>query len=90
MKDETFAAISIVATIAFGIAAMLGLLAAALVLGSGTSVVLALLSIGASYVSQTVGTFGVYNPKLEKPALALQLLAMALWLAGLGLLFSGA
>jgi hypothetical protein len=69
MNDSVFARISMCATILLGIAAMLGLLLAALVSGSDITVLLALAALGCAYVAQNIATHaasaGDPSPEIE-------------------------
>lgn len=69
---------SFAATIAYGLAAQVGLLIAACAFGDRAAAVLALLGIGAAYVSQSL-----FTRDAVLPATVLQLLSVSLWLNGL-------
>lgn len=86
MKDETFLSLSFAATIAYGLLALAGLLAAALVLGSQSAVVFALLAVGAAYLSQSLATVSLAVAWAGAWARYLQLASGALFLFGLAAL----
>lgn len=83
MNNETIA--SFVAAIAYGWLALLGLLAAALVVGEPVAVRCALLACAAAYVSQTLLTQAAAKSSLQTYwfGCGFQLLSWGLWLAGL-------
>lgn len=77
-------AISMAGTILLGIAANLGLLAAALVLDVGRAVFFALASLGLAYVCQALSTAAAVTGRyhLATIAIALQWIAAACWAFG--------
>jgi hypothetical protein len=77
MTTDEFQRLSFAATIAFGIASQLGLLAAGMWADSPVAVICALLSTGAAYLAQHVAT-----DFLARPAMALQVASVLAWLAG--------
>lgn len=83
MDNETFVRLSFLATIAFGLAALGGLLIAALALHATAAAVAALLALGAAYAAQALATYSVQAPVLVKPGLAMQLLSCLLFVIGL-------
>lgn len=91
MDDKTFLPLSLAATIAFGLLALAGLLAAGLVMGSHTATVCALMAVGAAYLAQTAATYHVALESkfeaLQLAAYALQALSALLFAAGLVALF---
>lgn len=87
MERNDFLRCSFAATIAYGLAALLGLLIAALWLGSYGSARAALIAIGSAYLSQHLTTWGATEARpgglFEMMALALQLTACAFFVVGL-------
>lgn len=87
MEDKTFLTLSFAATILFALVALAGLLAAALVFQSKAAALLALLSAGAAYVSQSLATYTDTLPlppeRVYTAALALQALSCLLFVIGL-------